>query len=95
MTREQLLDHMRKVLEREEPLSEGSKLAELAELDSMGWMSIVGLFDALFAISLESGKIASLNTVRELVEIASAHLVESAPDFKQPQASVLTVESRV
>jgi acyl carrier protein len=86
---------MRKVLEREEPLSEGSKLAELEELDSMGWVSIVGLFDALFSISVESGTIAALDTVRDLVEIASAHLVESAPDFKQAQASVLTVESRV
>lgn len=74
MKREVLLEEINNALQREEPLSEDVRIADIREWDSLTVISIIALFDKLFGINLSLSDLNGVMTIRDLMNKAQHHL---------------------
>lgn len=74
MKRAVLLEEINNALQREEPLSEDVRIADIREWDSLTVISIIALFDKLFGINLALADLNEAMTIRDLMNKAQHHL---------------------
>jgi|APSaa5957512535_1039671.scaffolds.fasta_scaffold325644_2 acyl carrier protein len=76
MTKEEFLQEINSLMEREEELTEDMQLSALEAWDSMTILGVMALFDAKFNISLASEDFEQLTIVQDLVALTQGKLDE-------------------
>ena len=74
MKRSVLLEEINNALQRDEPLSEEMRIADIREWDSLTSISIIALYDSLFGINLALADLAEISTIRDLINKAQSYL---------------------
>lgn len=70
MTRDDFLEELQDILQRDEPLESDMVLKDLPEWDSLSMMAVASLFDKHFAQTLNFADFESLEKVEDLINRA-------------------------
>ena len=74
MTKVELLEEIKEVLQRDEDISFEMKLEDIEEWDSLANISMISLYDQFFGIIVTADKLKECQTVNDLIELVSDKL---------------------
>ncbi|KHD06423.1 hypothetical protein PN36_17485 [Candidatus Thiomargarita nelsonii] len=74
MTKDELLNAINEIMQREEPLTDDMLLSSLEDWDSMSVLSVMTLFDTEFQIVLTTEHVMNAKTVADLISLAKDKL---------------------
>ncbi|WP_419773859.1 acyl carrier protein [Halarcobacter sp.] len=74
MTKQELLEEIKEVLQRDEELSLDMNLTDIEEWDSLATISIISLYDELFSKIINGDTLKSCNSVNDLIELVIDNL---------------------
>lgn len=70
MTQQELLNHIKDAIQRDEELSADMALEELEEWDSLAIVSMISLYDSLFSLTVTGNDLRECKKVEDLIQIA-------------------------
>lgn len=71
MTKIELLEEIKEMLQRDESISFDMKLEDIEEWDSLAKISIISLYDELFETTITTNHLISCKTINDLVNLVS------------------------
>ena len=74
MHKQQFLEDLEDILQRDEPCSETDELASYEEWDSLSQMSLIAYMDRNFGIKLDFNNFENIKTVADLIELAGGKI---------------------
>ena len=74
MTKLELLEEIKIILQRDKKISFDMKLEDIEEWDSLAIISIISLYDKLFGFLITIDKLIMCKTIDDLVELVSDKL---------------------
>jgi acyl carrier protein len=74
MTKVELLEEIKEILQRDEEISLEMKLKDIEEWDSLANISMISLYDQLFELVITADMLKECKTVNDLVELVSDKL---------------------
>ncbi len=74
MTRKEFIKQIQEALQREEALTEETKIQELREWDSLTAISIIALYDSLFSFQISHKDIDKFTVIKDMVDIVKDRL---------------------
>lgn len=74
MTRKELLDNLKDVMQRDEEITEDMLLENIQEWDSLAIISILNLYSHLFSISISGNTLKDCKTIKELINLVGNKL---------------------
>ena len=70
MKKEEFLEELEDLLQREEPCNEGDNLDDYEEWDSLSKMSLMAYYSKTFGIKLSLDSFRNISTVADLIKLA-------------------------
>ena len=74
MLKQQFLNDLEDILQREEPCTENDNLDEYEEWDSLSQMSLIAYMDRTFGVKLGFDNFENVKTVADLIELAGGKI---------------------
>ncbi len=74
MNKQQFLNDLEDILQREEPCTENDNLDEYEEWDSLSQMSLIAYMDRTFGVKLGFDNFENVKTVADLIELAGGKI---------------------
>lgn len=74
MLKQQFLNDLEDILQREEPCTEKDNLDEYEEWDSLSQMSLIAYMDRTFGVKLGFDNFENVKTVADLIELAGGKI---------------------
>lgn len=74
MLKQQFLNDLEDILQREEPCTEKDILDEYEEWDSLSQMSLIAYMDRTFGVKLGFDNFENVKTVADLIELAGGKI---------------------
>lgn len=76
MNKQQFLEELLDIMQREELLTGNEKLDDIEEWDSMTVLGVMSFFDMEFGISLTAKQMKELKSLQELIDLASTKITD-------------------
>ena len=70
MKKEEFIESLKEVLQRDDPISENDALAEYEEWDSLSKMAVIAFFDKNFGVKISLKEISQIKSVQDLIALA-------------------------
>lgn len=74
MNKQQFLNDLEDILQREEPCTENDNLDEYEEWDSLSQMSLIAYMDRTFGVKLGFDNFENVKTVADLIELVGGKI---------------------